>query len=379
MKPYLIIVLCLFITLGCKKKELPPVVTNAPVFYFEGTADSTSVLFEAGKNNQYMYSDFSKDSRGLYTFTGKFAPQNCSDCEPSLAVEINANVQVNAQIIADLSALSGQTLFNSYSLDSIITNTVLYTVTCNPKYNANVTNYLWDFGDGTFSVLQNPSHTYITGGIKHIKLTTTGSNFTDSIIQTINLNNPNIHDPLQINSIDTFNNSIVLFATVAGYTNYNWDFGDLSPIFTGQTAVHNYSTANKFNITLNATNTTDTNISRLRVDFTNGQAKALPSFSITKTISTLPVYTERINLTSCIITWKQNGKIYKSYKVNSKQNQSNIPIFKLLSFKQYEKNELGKNTLQLTGDVDTYMYNVLNELDSVKLKSTRLSFAVAIP
>ncbi|HII80445.1 MAG TPA: DUF3344 domain-containing protein, partial [Methanosarcina sp.] len=37
-----------------------------------------------------------------------------------------------------------------------------------------VTSYLWDFGDGTTSTDQNPSHTYTTGGNYAVKLTVTG-------------------------------------------------------------------------------------------------------------------------------------------------------------------------------------------------------------
>ena len=37
----------------------------------------------------------------------------------------------------------------------------------------NITTYLWDFGDGTTSNLQNPTHNWSAAGIENVSLTIT--------------------------------------------------------------------------------------------------------------------------------------------------------------------------------------------------------------
>jgi parallel beta-helix repeat protein len=57
-------------------------------------------------------------------------------------------------------------------------------------------NYLWQFGDGQTSTIQNPTHTYTTSGIFNVNLTVTSGGGTSSKIKTISTNSPdanNIH------------------------------------------------------------------------------------------------------------------------------------------------------------------------------------------
>lgn len=51
----------------------------------------------------------------------------------------------------------------------------------------NATSYLWDFGDGNTSTLENPMHTYITGGNFTVTLTATGAGMADSYQQPITI------------------------------------------------------------------------------------------------------------------------------------------------------------------------------------------------
>jgi PKD repeat protein len=45
--------------------------------------------------------------------------------------------------------------------------------------------YLWDFGDGVNSTLQNPSHTYKQDGFYDVRLTVTDGQYTDSVTLTV--------------------------------------------------------------------------------------------------------------------------------------------------------------------------------------------------
>jgi PKD repeat protein len=73
--------------------------------------------------------------------------------------------------------------FNIYQ-DS--TNVNSFLVYCNSTGNANTT-YLWDFGDGTTSTLQYPTHTYATSSAYYLCLTVTNANgCSDTHCDTLN-------------------------------------------------------------------------------------------------------------------------------------------------------------------------------------------------
>lgn len=88
--------------------------------------------------------------------------------------------------------------------------------------------YLWDFGDGSSSVLQNPQHIYTIPGIYNVSLTVTntgGCSNTKTIQQAVYVLGPvalfgvavlSGCIPLNIQFIDSSSNAI----------SYNWNFGD---------------------------------------------------------------------------------------------------------------------------------------------------------
>lgn len=91
--------------------------------------------------------------------------------------------------------------------------------------------WLWDFGDGGTSVLQNPSHTYTAYGNFTVKLVVTNSfGCVDSlimpdyvIIQRANISLPGL--PARGCIPFTFNFNPVI-TSVDAVTSYSWDFGD---------------------------------------------------------------------------------------------------------------------------------------------------------
>jgi PKD repeat protein len=119
----------------------------------------------------------------------------------------------------------------------------------------NSTNWLWNFGDGNTSTLQNPVHTYFNPGIYDITLIITKSS--------------GAIDTIVMNDIITVSGPIAAFnvvsgtdcqATVASVTDqsvnavqWNWDFGD-GNISTQQHPSHTYqSMLNNYSIGLTAT------------------------------------------------------------------------------------------------------------------------------
>jgi PKD repeat protein len=109
------------------------------------------------------------------------------------------------------------------------------------------TSWLWNFGDGSTSPLQNPSHTYYTNGSYTVNLTATnaGGSYTLSKVNYINVGSGsgsggygNGSIPFEAHFLDTSSGSPDAFY---------WDFGD-GNTSTLQNPVHTYYTAGDYDI-----------------------------------------------------------------------------------------------------------------------------------
>lgn len=168
-------------------------------------------------------------------------------------------------------------LYNTYSscIDSISQQitvnpnpvaafTAPVTSKCEPPFTVNfqdnstgATSWLWDFGDGNTSALQNPSHTYTNYGSFTVKLVVTNSfGCRDSltipdyiIIRRASISIPGLPARGCIPFTFTFNPNIT---SVDAVTSYSWDFGD-----GGTSALPNptytYNTQGTYDVTLTIT------------------------------------------------------------------------------------------------------------------------------
>jgi PGF-pre-PGF domain-containing protein len=126
------------------------------------------------------------------------------------------------------------------------------------------TSWFWDFGDGTNSSTQNPTHTYSSAGTYNVSLNATnvgGSNMstqlsyiTASIVAPVTSFSANVTSgtsPLSVVFTDSSTNSP---------TSWLWDFGDGSNS-TLQNPTHEYTSVGTYNISLNASNSVGSNVS----------------------------------------------------------------------------------------------------------------------
>lgn len=114
------------------------------------------------------------------------------------------------------------------------------------------TSWLWDFGDGQTSGLQNPTHTYANGNNYTVRLTVMDgicSNFLDSVIQihaspisTFAVSTACINNPYTFTDNSTSSEGTI--------TSWDWDFGDASPHSNLQQPSHLYLAADTFNVSL---------------------------------------------------------------------------------------------------------------------------------
>jgi PKD repeat protein len=90
----------------------------------------------------------------------------------------------------------------------------------------NVASYLWDFGDGTTSTLQNPIHTYSQQGTYQISLLLTAVNGCQTSLSTsVTFGHDN---PIVISNNDACQDDVINFSLnpLSSFTSANWNFGD---------------------------------------------------------------------------------------------------------------------------------------------------------
>lgn len=114
--------------------------------------------------------------------------------------------------------------------------------------------YLWTFGDGDSSTLENPTHTFATAGAYNVILTvTSATGCVDSISKVINVNE---------RPIAAFQTSNVCFGLPAMFMNmsqdsttqltYSWRFGD-GGTSTDRNPTHLFAAAGTYTVSLNVT------------------------------------------------------------------------------------------------------------------------------
>ena len=113
------------------------------------------------------------------------------------------------------------------------------------------TSWSWDFGDGTTSTSQNPSHNYLTQGTYNVCLTTTNVCGTNTICQNVTIFCPTP-------TAGWANNSAGLIATFTDFTSntptaWNWNFGD-GTTSNQQNPVHAFPSGGTYNVCLITTN-----------------------------------------------------------------------------------------------------------------------------
>jgi hypothetical protein len=191
-----------------------------------------------------------------------------SDTEIQANITIPANVYsglydfyVNNYIDGSLSLLNSfQVVGNPCSI------TADYSFTDNGGGNysflngssGNVVNVQWNFGDGSTSSLQNPSHTFTANGYYVVVLTVTDSlslngycfDYEAKLVHVTGVNN-SLNCNAGFSMIpDVNSNYVYVFNSSFGNNlNYYWDFGDGS--YSNEAYPnHNYTTAGPFNLCL---------------------------------------------------------------------------------------------------------------------------------
>lgn len=196
--------------------------------------DAVSFYWDFGDGNtsSLAYPVHAYSSPGVYTVT--LTAANANGCENTVSI---ANYITVAKPTAAFSAFPTV----AFCPPLLVNFTDLST--------GNVVSWHWDFGDNTFSTLQNPSHVYLYPGLFDVRLIVTNSfGCIDTIIMPgiINLSGPTGTFTIDPDTAGCLPHTVTFEATSTNATSFTWDFGD-GNLGNGQTAVHQYTqTGNYF-------------------------------------------------------------------------------------------------------------------------------------
>ncbi len=118
-----------------------------------------------------------------------------------------------------------------------------------------ISSYLWNFGDGTTSATQNPSHNYTAAGNHPATLTVIGPGGTSTKTTTITVTPATpVADFMATPTSGKAPLAVQFISTSTGtITSYSWNFGDKTATSTAQSPKHTYTTAGTYTATLTVT------------------------------------------------------------------------------------------------------------------------------
>ena len=120
-----------------------------------------------------------------------------------------------------------------------------------------VSNWNWNFGDGTSSTQQNPSHSYTTAGNYDVSLSVTGPGGSDTLARTGYITVAELAPIADFSGTPTSGTvgMTVAFSDISSggpASSWNWNFGD-GTSSTQQNPSHSYTTAGNYDVSLSVT------------------------------------------------------------------------------------------------------------------------------
>ncbi|TAL60315.1 MAG: PKD domain-containing protein, partial [Bacteroidetes bacterium] len=268
-----------------------PVCLGTPTqFTDQSTGSPTSWSWDFGDGNTATQQSPSHTFAAAGTYSVTLIVTNANGCPDTITIPVT----VDPIPIAAFSPFS--VCFN---------NAIPFT----DNSTGNPTQWLWDFGDGTSSTQQNPSHTYSAPGTYTTSLIiSTANGCKDTINQVMNINplpNPNFSSPpVCIGNPSLFTDlSSIATGSINGWS---WNFGEQSSssnISTLQNPSHTYSQGGTYTVIL--TVTSDSGCQGTIMIPVNVVNKPVAAFSVpNQCLNTVSVFTD--NSTGNPTTWDWN-------------------------------------------------------------------------
>ncbi len=173
-------------------------------------------------------------------------------------------------------------LYGKPDADFSSNNTLLQVAFYDSSSSAdNNISYLWDFGDGNTSTMQNPVHDYLAGGVYNVCLYATNNCSTDTICKNVGVNCPLPEADYTMTVSNIFDVDFTDVSTDLDATStWSWNFDD-GQSSTLQNPSHTYAAAGVYNVCLTVTNDCGVDSTCMNVEVTCNPPVASFSFATT--------------------------------------------------------------------------------------------------
>ncbi|MFK8004951.1 MAG: PKD domain-containing protein [Saprospiraceae bacterium] len=260
-------------------------------------SDSTNNLFSDNISWNWFFED------SLYTGTGEQFTHIFSGAGVhEITLQVEDNWECESSITQEIEIIGVQSLFEVDSIGCTGSAFIFQNLSSGKDLE-----YLWDFGDGDTSNLENPTHQYLNQGIFSPCLTVTDTYGCSEIFCNdygIEIINPSVSftmdnafqpcPPMFVNFENTSSN--VLY--------YQWDFGDGSGYSNIENPTHIYATPGVYDVTLIAYSTLnciDTFVVEQAVELNGPEGNFYYEIDTSCVPLDVTFYTENINEIS--LTW----------------------------------------------------------------------------
>ncbi len=142
--------------------------------YAQGSAFITSIQWTLGDGNTSTFSEFFHTYNVIGSYSVKLTVTNNLGCVGTT----NENIKVHGNPVANF----------AYAATNCVTTPVPFLDLTQPALGGTIVSWLWNFGDGQTSTLQNPEHLYSASGNYSVSLTVVDKyGCSDSVTKTVNI------------------------------------------------------------------------------------------------------------------------------------------------------------------------------------------------
>ncbi|MFH1321972.1 MAG: PKD domain-containing protein [Bacteroidota bacterium] len=220
-------------------------------------------------------------------------------------IAVSSNGQSDTITAYNLIAVVADPIADFYSTDTATCLSGFPVSFVNASLNSD--HWIWDFGDGNTSTLQNPYHTYINPGYYNVTLVA-GNIFGCSAVkikpQYIYVY-PKIIQDFIVDTVVTcdVNHNFSFSSTTPGASSWLWDFGDGNPPVSGQNPVHTYSAPGIYTVSLVASNPNGCGDTLVKSDFINVDAVNFSMLTSNVTSGCTPLSVHFTDPSSDAVSW----------------------------------------------------------------------------